>query len=203
MMPRAVRLAVFALVVNALLGIALLFDHELPGNAIAVIVIGFVALDVIALASLATISARRKLPAWTVLGFTAWFIGILAGAYTAAWIATVFTSQDMPSWSPGSTWFYVETIGRVVGQASIVVALAAVLRSRAQWLLAAVWAGLALVAFMFELKLLGSNDLDEVVFARYGREIAYSAELLVLAWLVVKGERELRDRDLAPARVIR
>jgi hypothetical protein len=200
-MPVSVRLAVFALVFNGLLGLALLFDTDVPSTMLAAMILGFVALDIAALAAVAWV-ARKRLPAWTVLGLTAWFIGLIAGVIFASWVCLLLTSDTPPTWSPGETWVHIEAITRALGQGIIVWALFDAARRRGMGVAAIAWLVLTVVQIGVQVKFLSSTDIDAIERYRIVREVAYSGALGVFAWLVVVGERELRERDLAPARVV-
>jgi hypothetical protein len=66
-----------------------------------------------------------------------------------------------------------------------------------------IWCVLTAVAIGFTIKMVGSTNLDTFMVCRWGREITFSGSLLALAWIVVTGDREIRARELAPARVVR
>jgi hypothetical protein len=201
-MPVSVRIAVFALAVSGLLGFALLFDTSVPPTALAGMIIGFVALDIVALAAVAWM-ARKRLPPWTVLGFTAWFIGAIASVYFTAWIVLLLTSDAPPGWSPGAMWVHVEAICRAVGHGTIVWALAAAAQRRSTSIAAVVWLLLTFVQIALQVAFLSSVDIELIERYRIVREIAFSGALCLFAGILVVGERELRERDLAPARVLR
>ena len=196
---RAPQIAAYALVANALLGLGLELTETVPDKVVLVAIVAFLVLEIVAVASLATL--RHELSAWAEVGMLAWGAGLLASAYSTTWLVWYLLGGH-PTFEVGPKVQLLEQFGRTVGMACTVVALAIAAHRSAVTFASIIWGAVALASLVLYVHLYWDDTtmLDNKV--RIAREVAYSSSLIVLAWIATTASRAMQEREPPAARVV-